>query len=362
MKRRNFLKTTAFSLSALSILPSSIMAKDDSRRFEVAFDFDIKSDEKSFPTKLWNPLPFNAPYQKVRFLRHNGNYDNYNINTQNAYDATTLYTEWQKSAKKKLLHVKMEIETTPRDISLEVIKKASSANLPIPEDIKIYLEPTEHIPTDGKVKAKSDELTRGLSDRFAKVEAIYEWICENTFRDPKVLGCGIGDAGKMMDTGYFGGKCTDISSLFVAFLRAAGIPAREVFGIRLGKSSFSSKALGNADDKGFADISGAQHCRAEYYIPGIGWVPIDPADVTKLILVEGLKYEDKRVQELKQRYLHSWEMNWVGFNWGRDFVLSPKPTQFPLNMLGYPYGEIDDEVLNYYNPKAFSYKFTSQEL
>jgi len=111
-----------------------------------------------------------------------------------------------------------------------------------------------------------------------------------------------------------------------------------------------------------ADISTWQHCRTEYLIPGAGWIPADPADITKLELVEKLTHEKPRVQTLKQRYLHSWEMNWVGFNWGRDFVLSPKPEQYPINMLGYPYGEIEDDVLDYYTPSSFAYRITSQEI
>jgi transglutaminase-like putative cysteine protease len=30
----------------------------------------------------------------------------------------------------------------------------------------------------------------------------------------------------------------------------------------------------------------AQHCRAEVYIGGYGWVPVDPADVRKVVLEE----------------------------------------------------------------------------
>ena len=29
------------------------------------------------------------------------------------------------------------------------------------------------------------------------------------------------------------------------------------------------------------NITGGQHCRAEFYVDGLGWVPTDPADVTK---------------------------------------------------------------------------------
>jgi len=362
MDRRNFIKNSAVSISAITLAPNLLIAKDKNRRrFKVVYDFDIKFDEKNFPARLWNPLPFNAPFQKVRFLQFGGNYDLFDINSKNPYDAKVLYTEWKKSDKKKKLLIEMEIETTYRNINPNLIQKASKQNLPIPENVKLFLKPTYHIPTDGKIAQKAKELTKGMDDRFEKVKAIYDWVTKVTFRDPKVIGCGVGNAGKMINSGYFGGKCTDISSLLVALLRAAGIPAREVFGIRLGVSHFS-KALGKADKNGFVDISTWQHCRAEYYIPGIGWVPADPADITKLELVEGLKYNDPRVQNLKEKYMHSWEMNWVGFNWARDFVLYPKPTQYPINMLGYPYGEVDDEVLNYYMPSTFSYKITSQEL
>ncbi len=362
MKRRYFIKTSAALLS-LSLLPASLTAAGNphKRRFRLLFDFDLKYDQKLFPARLWNPLPRHTPWQKVKLLRCTGNYDMSNINRKNDYDAQILYTAWQKSDRPKKLTIEMELETTDRSVPLQKILRASRQNLPIPDSVRLYLKPTAHIPTDGKVAQKAAELTKGIGDRFQRVSAIYDWVTETTFRDPAVIGCGIGDAGKMMRSGYFGGKCTDISSLFVALLRAAGIPAREVFGIRVGKSHFSP-ALGKSDDKGFADISTWQHCRVEYYIPGAGWIPSDPADITKLELVEKRKYGDPRVQALKKRYLHTWEMNWIGFNSARDFVLYPRPEQYPLNMLGYPYAEVQDEVLNYYAPKTFSYRFTSQEL
>jgi hypothetical protein len=54
-------------------------------------------------------------------------------------------------------------------------------------------------------------------------------------------------------------------------------------------------------------------------------------------------------------------MNWVAFNTARDFVLSPKPSQYPLNMLGYPYAEIGEDAQDYYDAKTFAYTYTSQE-
>lgn len=370
MKRREFLKTSA-ALGIAASMPSVLSANEDKiRRFKVNYAFDIKYYEKDYPARLWNPLPFNADYQRVKFLKFSGNYNDYDINCKNEYNANTFYAEWDKSPKRKLAYLEMEIETKPRIVPIEKIEAASKENLPIPEEAQKFLKPTAHIPTTGIIKELADKITAGKTDRFEKVKAIYYWCTAHTFRNPKVIGCGKGDVKKMVKeqnvddiykNGYFGGKCTDLSSLFTALVRAAGVPAREVFGIRLGKSHFD-KALGKSDKNGFATITTWQHCRAEYYIPGAGWIPADPADITKLELVEGLKYDDPKVQELVKRYLHSWEMNWVGFNHARDFVLYPKPTQYPLNMFGYPYAEVNDDVLNYYAPKSFEYKITSQEL
>ncbi len=371
MERRKFFTNSALAIGGVSVMPNILWADDSqARKFKVSYEFDIKYDEKSYPAKLWNPLPFDEEYQKVRFFVQSGNYDDYNINSNNEYDAKTLYAYWKKSDKPKKLKINMLIETRYRSVPIDKITKASAMNLPIPKSVQRYLEPTRHIPTDGIIKGLADRITQEKNDRFEKIKAIYYWATSHTYRDSKVIGCGKGDVGKMVTereveeaykNGYYGGKCTDLSSLFTALARAAGIPTREVFGIRLGKSTFS-KALGKSDSKGFADISTWQHCRVEYYIPGIGWIPSDPADITKLMLVENLKYDDPRVKELTDKYLHSWEMNWVGFNVGRDFVLYPKPEQYPLNMFGYPYAEVEDEVLNYYEPKEFTYKITSQEV
>ena len=370
MNRRDFLKTGA-ALCAAASMPNILSADNEGvRRFKVNYSFDIKYYEKSYPASLWNPLPFNADYQRVKFLKFAGNYNDYDINSMNEYNANTFYAEWKKSPNKKLAYLELIIETKDRSVPIEKIEAASKKNLPIPEDVKKFLEPTEHIPTTGIIKALAQRITKGKTDRFEKVKAIYYWCTKHTFRNPKVVGCGKGDVNKMVTqqdvediykNGYYGGKCTDLSSLFTALTRAAGVPAREVFGIRLGKSHFS-KALGKSDKNGFANITTWQHCRAEYYIPGAGWIPTDPADITKLELVENRKYDDPKVQKLVEKYLHSWEMNWVGFNHARDFVLYPKPTQYPLNMFGYPYAEVEDDVLNYYVPKSFEYKITSQEL
>ncbi|MCK7496921.1 MAG: transglutaminase-like domain-containing protein [Comamonadaceae bacterium] len=66
---------------------------------------------------------------------------------------------------------------------------------------------------------------------------MYDWICDNTFRDPKTRGCGVGDIKFMLETKNLSGKCADLNALFVGLARAARIPARDVYGIRVAESA-----------------------------------------------------------------------------------------------------------------------------
>ena len=120
--------------------------------------------------------------------------------------------------------------------------------------------------------------------------------------------------------------------------------------------------MGAAPKDGVSHISGAQHCRAEFYLKGHGWIPVDPADVTKVRLGEKLSNDDGKLVKIREYLFGNWEMCWIGFNYGRDFTLSPRPAQFPINNFGYPYGEVDGNTLNYYSPKDFSYDYRSKEL
>src|SRR5216684_3672041 len=126
----------------------------------------------------------------------------------------------------------------------------------------LYAEATEHMPIDGIVKKTAQEVTQGAKSDYDKAKAIYEWIVDNTYRDPKTRGCGVGDIKTMLETGNLGGKCADLNALYVGLARAVGLPARDVYGVRVAKSQFGYRSLG----AGTANITRAQHCRAEVYL------------------------------------------------------------------------------------------------
>jgi transglutaminase-like putative cysteine protease len=227
-------------------------------------------------------------------------------------------------------------------------------------ELRYYLRSTKLLPTDGIVKAKAAEITSGARSDVEKAHAIYDWIVENTFRDPKTRGCGVGDIRFMLESKDFGGKCADLSSLYVGLARAAGLPARDVFGIRAGKSQLGYNCLGTLSE----NVTKAQHCRAEVHLADYGWVPVDPADVRKVVLEEppgNRPLSDDMVQKARVRLFGSWEMNWVAYNFAHDVAL-PGSDGAPVGFLMYPQAETADGRLDCLNPDNFKYEITSKEV
>lgn len=356
MQRRDFLKTTAI-LGAVTAAPSLYADSFDTsnrRVFDVTFRHAIKESGKF--TRLWVPIPMLAGYQTISDeIKISGNF------TKQIHlygDIPTVYAEFD-GVSSPILDVNFQVSTFERNTDFSKVKFDESEVLT--PNVAKYLASTAHIKTDGVVKQKADEIIAGVKGDLERARAIYEWVATHMQRDESVVGCGLGDAAAILSSGKLYGKCTDINSVFVALCRAVGIPAREIFGIRVGASRMSG-AIGKADEKGLAAITGGQHCRAEFYLKGYGWIPVDPADVAKVRLAEKLSLNDSKFLQVKEFLFGNWEMCWVGFNTARDFILEPKPAQFPINNFGYPYAEVDENVVDYYNAKEFSYSYSSQEI
>jgi hypothetical protein len=273
------------------------------------------------------------------------------------YGAQFVHVEWKESESQPAIEVISRIST--RDRAVDLSKPGQVAPLPEMEH-KLYTEGTELIPVDGLVKGTSDKIVAGKHTSLDKARAIYEWIVDNTFRNPKTRGCGVGDAASMLKTGNLSGKCADLNALYVGLVRAAGIPARDVYGIRVAPSRFGYKSLGT----GSAAITKAQHCRAETYIAGLGWIATDPADVRKVVLEEppgNLAFDNPKVVDARTTLFGAWEGNWLAYNVAHDLVLpgSKGPT---LGFLMYPQAECNGQRLDCLDPDTFRYTITSKEL
>src|SRR5438067_1165307 len=163
------------------------------------------------------------------------------------YGAQMLHLEWAEGERAATAELVSRIAT--RDRAVDLSKRRAAPRLSDPER-RLYTAATDLIPTGGMVKAAADRIVGWAFTDVEKARRIYEWIIDSTFRDPKTPGCGIGDVASMLKTGNLGGKCADLNALYVGLARAVGLPARDVYGIRIAPSRFGYKSLGAASDKG----------------------------------------------------------------------------------------------------------------
>lgn len=356
MDRRDFLKgSTALAAATAggiwSVARAALAATPPWRTFELTYSITPAAGQKR--AQLWVPLPQDAgDYQRALSVEWRSATAKATVSRDAVYGAPILHAAWSDSDTPHAIEIVTGVAT--RDRQVYPAKPVGLAR-PDAAEIALYLKPTASMPTDGIVHETAVAITAGARRPIDKARAIYDWIVANTFRDPKVQGCGIGDIKFMLESGDLGGKCADINSLYVGLARAAGLPAREVYGIRVADSALS-KSLGKS-----GDITKAQHCRAEVHVEGHGWLPVDPADVRKVVLEEGLALDHPHVRALRQRLFGMWEMNWVGFNYARDFRLDGQ-IGASIGFLMYPHAETVAGPLDHLDPEGFRYQITAREI
>jgi transglutaminase-like putative cysteine protease len=365
MDRREFLKQglTASAGLALAGMPKFVgwaHADDPTkwRTFEVTTIIEVKDAVGG--VRAWVPVPLlsNTDYFKREPDTWTGNFKSAKSVQYDKYGTGLVFAEWTPTEKAPQLEVKSRFMT--RDRAIDTSSKPAVAAKENPAVLNYFRQPSKLIRTDGVVASTSKSIVMGYKTDVDKANAIYEWIIDNTFRDAKVKGCGIGDISTMLESGYLGGKCADLNALYVGLARAAGLPARDVYGIRIATSS-EFKSLGKADD-----ITGAQHCRAEVWLNSFGWTPVDPADVRKVVLEENLPGEplpltDPKVKRAREKLFGAWEMNWLPYNYGHDIKL-PNSKLPEIGFLMYPQLETANGRRDSLDPANFKYTIKSKEV
>lgn len=288
------------------------------RSFEFTYQVLVPANADSHgPTHLWIPLPQADAYQEVRSLHidspvwysqgRDAEYGNkfamFKPTAEQAaagFDVTLRFTA-----------VRREHKVALDAIALQNV----SASMPRHPKLERYLEPDKLVPLNGTIAALAKEHTAGDTTPIQKARHIYDYVLATMRYDKTGEGWGRGDA--IWACTAKRGNCTDFHSLFIGMMRSSGIPARFEIGFPL------------PEGKTEGDISG-YHCWAEFYLAGVGWVPVDAS--------EAWKNAAKR-----DYFFGAHDANRVFFTYGRDIRLSPDQKGDPLNYFIYPYAETNGQ-------------------
>ena len=343
MKRRTLITAgPAVGLLAMTPFASRAQAADGWRTFEVVTRVEIAAP--AGPVMVWVPLPLSQDTDWFQTLENSvtGNFTVNNDVIEPNYRAAIGAALFKPSESQRVFEVTSRFRTRDRKVEL----KPGAGMLASAAEQAVYLKPTEFMPTDGIVRETALKATRGARTDLDKARAIYDWTVENTERNA------------MLESNNLSGKCADLNSLFVAMARAVGVPARDVYGVRVADSKRGYKSLGKA-----GDITKAQHCRAEFYAQNIGWIPVDPADVRKVVLEErpGLTLSDDVVKQARSMLWGGWEGNWLAYNYAHDVRL-PGSSKAPVPFLMYPQAENAQGRMDSLDPDNFKYRISAREI
>ena len=344
MRKRTFLAGMAGAAGAAAF--GGARAADGWRRYRLVTEVDLSAPDA--PAALWIPV-FDSvgDYQQADAPETAGG-GRIHVVRDAKYGASVVQVGWDAAGGDRKVTVTQTVATRDRRADPAVLS---------PAERRLWTAPTASLPTDGIVGETARRIVLGHADPKARARAIYDWVVDNTFRDGATRGCGVGGIDHMLRSGFLGGKCADINSLMVGLCRAAGLPARDAYGVRLGPSQII-KVLGTSSP----DVTHAQHCRAEVWLDGEGWFPVDPADVRKVVLDGKVAVDSPEVKAERERLFGSWEMNWAAYNHATDISL-PGARQPPReNFLMYPLAMTPNGEPDQLDPDSFRYRLTASQL
>lgn len=309
-------------------------------RGTVTFEVSLSGAENAGRAEAWLPYPLSDAFQTISGMDLKSDADSMGVERDPRSGALYLRASWEKPSKAPAMTMRFDVDS--HYVKLESLKETED---PFPVEVLPYLKASQSMPSEDPLFMEVGTKMKEEPSILKRAYSVYAWVVENTFRDEGVKeGCGLGLPIRTLQDLKGGGKCADISAVFVTLARAAGIPARDVYGLRIATPKSG-------------EITGNYHCWAEFYLPGTGWVPADPADVRKAMLAD--KVELKDADKLKAFFWAGDDLFRIALNRDtRETVLSETTRKTPLTYFMYPYAEIDGKSKNWFSPKDFTYKVT----
>jgi transglutaminase-like putative cysteine protease len=277
------------------------------------FTFDVGVAPARSPTRIWVPRPIDDAWQRC-------------VGEALPADlAREAGTDDATGNRMICLTVPASDTATQLEVSYDIERRRTAVPRPDADDeyrepptsvpaLARYLRADRKVPIDGPVVADAARLGDRGDPPLRLARRVYDHLIATLEYDS--AGCTpervaeLGDLAAACDIRR--GTCTEFHGLFVAHMRALGVPARFVFGF-------------NVPRKPAGRIAG-YHCWALIASPEDGWFPIDVS--------EGFKQPDRR-----DFYFGALDADRVAFTFDRDVALAPPGSGEPLDKVIFPYAE-----------------------
>lgn len=276
------------------------------REYELSFEISLPDTDG--PTTLWLPLPIehDSGWQRGTELAWSGNFSRAGILRDAITDLTLFRAEWP-AGKSPQLQVTSRIAV--RDRQFDVTRRGQAGERE--EVIRRFLRPTP----DNAVRDMAEHIIGRIREPMPQARALYDWLVEKGGDDSEI-------ARLKTQLGISERNGEALPKVFVGLCRSIEIPARIVSGLRL-------------------DANATPHCRAEYYAPYYGWIPVDPADAAAT-----------SNDSIRKRMFGYWEMNWLALSRGAESGMSG--SNLPSTRIDGPWAESAGKPVNIRNFKANS--------
>jgi hypothetical protein len=302
----------------ISCTKSPAATRPAARKIHLSYALTVNNiPSKARRVDIWAPVPKSDARQSISNLEIECDYP-YSFETDPEYGNTILRVQASDSVPETLsVLINFSVARTGYHLLQEKEQPAAAIS---EKERQRFLVSNRLIPIDGKIAVEAKRVVREDMTPLEKARAIYDHVAGTVTYDKSGTGWGRGDAIYACDART--GNCTDFHSLFIGMARASGIPARFVMGFPV------------PEDAAEGEIPG-YHCWAEFYIKGMGWLPVDASEASK----HPEKWND---------LFGGLDPHRIQFTIGRDIRVPSMGQSEPLNYFIYPCVLVDgkphDEV------------------
>jgi len=318
MKRMAIILVLALSLALVSSgkFAGATHALDIQLTPSRSFTFTYVTHVPAIPSgthqlRIWLPLPYEERSQAVSDLKVESP-ARFKIEHEKEYGNRYAYFALDPDDVKGPFDVRLTFHAQRFEHRVALIMTNDPPAQPLVSPARFLLA-DRLVPISGEIAQLSGQQTEGATEPVEKARRLYNYVVSTMHYDHDGTGWGRGDAVWACENKH--GNCTDFHSLFIAMVRAAGIPARFEIGFSL-PIGVSQNAIGG------------YHCWAEFYVQGIGWIPVDASEASKN-------------KDMTDYFFGATDQNRVMFTLGRDIRLKPGQKGDSLNYFVYPYAELD---------------------